>query len=276
MRRPRPSLFDMSHQHQPTDSTSNGDEAHDSLLRRSWHAMSDLFQPFSSSALDKLPKSRRPQRYTRVDEIPDVDTTDGDGQMPTVRDYHSITVPPQVRVPKKIPTPVRVESKVWFANERSKCLDLPTNLFFFCPYVSPLRLSAVVCRCRIFACSNIRIVGWLRSDSICSPCGPSMGLVPQHVYLDRHACSGAVQRFQRSHRAQLCICVCSHQHRNPCTYSLRPHSSVIPSLFEISFPSLPFTSIFLLLREAVSLMLSLYADLRLGCIPATCHQDPQA
>ena len=160
-------------------------------------------------------------------------------------------------------------------NAVSALIFLPT-FFFFCPYVSPLRLSAVVCRCRIFACSNIRIVGWLRSDSICSPCGPSMGLVPQHVYLDRHACSGAVQRFQRSHRAQLCICVCSHQHRNPGTYSLRPHSSVIPSLFEISFPSLPFTSIFLLLREAVSLMLSLYADLRLGCIPATCHQDPQA
>lgn len=40
--------------------------------------------------------------------------------MPTVRDYHSITtVPPHVRVPKKTPTPVRVEGKVWFANERS-------------------------------------------------------------------------------------------------------------------------------------------------------------
>lgn len=39
--------------------------------------------------------------------------------MPTVRDYHSITVPPQVRVPKKTATPVRVESKVWFANERT-------------------------------------------------------------------------------------------------------------------------------------------------------------
>ncbi|KAH9167876.1 hypothetical protein EDB89DRAFT_1649848 [Lactarius sanguifluus] len=109
----------MSHQHQLTDSTSNGDEIHDSLIRRSWHAMSDLLQPFSSSALAKLPKSRRPQRYTRADEIPDVAATDDDGQMPTVRDYHSITVPPQVRVPKKIPTPVRVEGKVWFANERS-------------------------------------------------------------------------------------------------------------------------------------------------------------
>ncbi|KAI0284810.1 hypothetical protein BC826DRAFT_1054458, partial [Russula brevipes] len=67
-----------------------------------------------------LPKKpRRPSRYTRADEIPDVEPTEDDGQMPTVRDYHSITVPPQVRVPKKTPTPVRVESKVWFANERT-------------------------------------------------------------------------------------------------------------------------------------------------------------
>jgi hypothetical protein len=153
----------MSHQQQLTDSTSNGDETHDSLLRRSWHAMSDLFQPFSSGALDKLPKASRPQRYTRADEIPDVDTTDGDGQMPTVRDYHSITVPPQVRVPKKIPTPVRVESKVWFANERSACLSLPTPFFFRSVHLSvhlslcPLTLSSFVF---VFACSNIRIVGW--------------------------------------------------------------------------------------------------------------------
>jgi hypothetical protein len=112
----------MSHHQQLTDSTSNGDATHDSLIRRSWHAMSDIFQPFSRSALDQLPKASRPRRYTRADEIPDVDTADGDGQMPTVRDYHSITVPPQVRVPKKIPTPVRVESKVWFANERSTYL----------------------------------------------------------------------------------------------------------------------------------------------------------
>ena len=120
----------MSHQHQLTDSTTEGDEIHDSLIRRSWHAMSDIFQPFSRSALDQLPKSRRPRRYTRADEIPDVAATDEDGQMPTVRDYHSITVPPQVRVPKKIPTPVRVESKVWFANERSACLLPPTPIFF--------------------------------------------------------------------------------------------------------------------------------------------------
>jgi hypothetical protein len=50
--------------------------------------------------------------------------------MPTVRDYHSITTaPPHVRVPKKTPTPVRVEGKVWFANERSMCY-VPVFLSF--------------------------------------------------------------------------------------------------------------------------------------------------
>jgi len=105
-----------------TTSTSSTDELHGSLIRRSWHAMSELLSPFSSSALAQLPKKpARPSRYTRANEIPDVEPTDEDGgrQMPTVRDYHSITVPPQVRVPKKTPTPVRVESKVWFANERT-------------------------------------------------------------------------------------------------------------------------------------------------------------
>lgn len=82
--------------------------------------MSDLLFPFSPSALAQLPKNLpRPVRYTRADAIPDAER-DEDGQMPTVRDYHSInSVPPQVRVPKKIPTPVRVEGKVWFANERT-------------------------------------------------------------------------------------------------------------------------------------------------------------
>ena len=155
----------MSHQQQLTESTSNGEETHDSLLRRSWHAMSDLFQPFSSGALDKLPKSQRPRRYTRADEIPDVDTTDGDGQMPTVRDYHSITVPPQVRVPKKIPTPVRVESKVWFANERSTYLD-PSHPTFFFPSVHPSLPPFLCCRLssyfRFFKHSDCRVA---RSDT---------------------------------------------------------------------------------------------------------------
>jgi hypothetical protein len=104
-----------------TSSTTSSTDGSESLIRRSWHAMSDLLSPFSPAALAQLPKKpRRPSRYTRANEIPDVESTEEDGQMPTVRDYHSITtVPAQVRVPKKTPTPVRVEGKVWFANERS-------------------------------------------------------------------------------------------------------------------------------------------------------------
>jgi hypothetical protein len=91
----------------------------DSLIRRSWHAMTEVFSPFSSAALASLPKVQRPQRYTRADAIPDTNEDD-DGQQPAVRDYHAITsVPPLVRVPKKVATPIRVEGKVWFANERS-------------------------------------------------------------------------------------------------------------------------------------------------------------
>lgn len=91
-----------------------------SLIRRSWHVMSDMLSPFSSNALATLPaKPKRPSRYTRADAIPDVQD-DADGQRPMVRDYNSINaLPSQVRVPKKIATPVKVEGKVWFANERS-------------------------------------------------------------------------------------------------------------------------------------------------------------
>ncbi|KAJ8072889.1 hypothetical protein PM082_016448 [Marasmius tenuissimus] len=81
--------------------------------------MADIFSPFSSSALGTLPNLPRPQRYTRADAIPDVEGNE-DGDRPTVRDYHSISsAPSQVRVPKKIATPVKVEGKVWFANERT-------------------------------------------------------------------------------------------------------------------------------------------------------------
>ncbi|KAF8903628.1 hypothetical protein CPB85DRAFT_1226380 [Mucidula mucida] len=91
----------------------------ESLIRRSWHAMSDRLSPFSSSALASLPNAQRPQRYNRADAIPETEN-DQDGQRPTVRDYHAInTLPPRVRVPKKIATPVKVEGKVWFANERT-------------------------------------------------------------------------------------------------------------------------------------------------------------
>ncbi|KAJ7707498.1 hypothetical protein B0H17DRAFT_1032889 [Mycena rosella] len=91
----------------------------DSLIRRSWHVMSDMLSPFSSSALASLPNPARPVRYTRTDGIPETEQ-DSTGQQPIVRDYLSInTVPSLVRVPKKIATPVRVEGKVWFANERT-------------------------------------------------------------------------------------------------------------------------------------------------------------
>ncbi|KAI0368779.1 hypothetical protein BV20DRAFT_968884 [Pilatotrama ljubarskyi] len=109
---------------------SEGEERHDSIIRRSWYAMSDILSPFSPSALASLPKKtfqRRP-RYTRVDNIPDAQQ-DEHGQMPTVRDYHAInSVPPQVRVPKKIATPIKVEGKVWFANERTWIAYLQTSV----------------------------------------------------------------------------------------------------------------------------------------------------
>ncbi|KAG6857377.1 hypothetical protein H0H87_004738 [Tephrocybe sp. NHM501043] len=67
--------------------------------------MRRILSPFSAAAVASLPNVARPQRYHRADAIPD---------------YHAINaLPPQVRVPKKIATPVRVEAKVWFANERT-------------------------------------------------------------------------------------------------------------------------------------------------------------
>ncbi|KAE9398572.1 hypothetical protein BT96DRAFT_920775 [Gymnopus androsaceus JB14] len=100
----------------------------DSLLRRSWHLMAERLSPFSAGALASLPNVSRPKdvRYTRRDGIPDVEPANedgsniGEGLMPTVRDYHSINnLPSAVRVPKKIATPIKVEGKVWFANERT-------------------------------------------------------------------------------------------------------------------------------------------------------------
>lgn len=68
--------------------------------------------PFTPSLLSRLPLTTRPTRYTRADAIPHSGGT--------VTDYHSISGPPiPVRVPKKIATPIRVEGKVWFANERT-------------------------------------------------------------------------------------------------------------------------------------------------------------
>jgi hypothetical protein len=93
------------------------------LVQRSWSALGELLQPFSSAALALIPKRLqiRP-RSTRTDDIPEVNTSDG--EQPTVRDYHAINVPENVivRVPKKFATPIKVEAKVWFANERSERL----------------------------------------------------------------------------------------------------------------------------------------------------------
>ena len=121
----------------PTNESSDGGDdswRNSGVLRRSWYAMSEILSPFSPSALASLPKKtfqRRP-RYTRVDNVPDAQE-DEHGQMPTVRDYHAInSLPPQVRVPKKIATPIKVEGKVWFANERSGCREdtLRTHVAF--------------------------------------------------------------------------------------------------------------------------------------------------
>ncbi|KAG6900818.1 hypothetical protein C0993_000137 [Termitomyces sp. T159_Od127] len=103
-----------------TSALTDGDHHQpDSLLRRSLHAVGDILSPFSAAAVATLPKIARPTRYTRADAIPDA-PSDADGQMPTVRDYHAInSLPPRVRIPKKIPTPIKVEAKVWFANERT-------------------------------------------------------------------------------------------------------------------------------------------------------------
>ncbi|KAG8213091.1 hypothetical protein J3R82DRAFT_11487 [Butyriboletus roseoflavus] len=64
------------------------------------------FLPFSSSAIASLPEDTpRPSRYTRQDDIPD-----------QVQNYSTIQ---PVRVPRKVPTAIKVEGKVWFANERT-------------------------------------------------------------------------------------------------------------------------------------------------------------
>ena len=112
--------------------TPGSDQHQNSLISRSWHLMSDVLSPFSPSALAQLPRktfSSRP-RYTRADNVPET-IHDEHGQMPTVRDYHAInSVPPQVRVPKKIATPIKVEGKVWFANERSECYYMRICMFY--------------------------------------------------------------------------------------------------------------------------------------------------
>lgn len=90
-------------------------------LRRSWHVLADLM-PFSSTALASLPKDLRiREREVRADRIP---------INPDARDYGAtgVTLPPNVRVPKKIATPIKVEGKVWLASERSNHSTRPRVL----------------------------------------------------------------------------------------------------------------------------------------------------
>lgn len=96
----------------PTQAEGDSESRPSTLLNR--------LLPFSPSLLRSLPKPNRPARYTRADGIPQVDSDD-EGHRPTVQDYHAIngSGAGNVRVPKKVATPVRVEGKVWFANERS-------------------------------------------------------------------------------------------------------------------------------------------------------------
>ena len=95
------------------------------IIRRSMHVMSELINPFSASALSKLPDTsqRNRDRERRADRIPDpIDPAGRERDTMIVpRDYGAtMTDPVPVRVPKKIATPIKVEGKVWFANERSK------------------------------------------------------------------------------------------------------------------------------------------------------------
>lgn len=119
--------------------------ANRSLTSRAWHA---LLSPFSSTALARLPRVKRPERYLRADDIPVTETNEA-GERPTIRDYHSInSLPSNVHVPKKIPTSIKVEGKVWFANERSQYVDMTWLFFFFywngVAWVSWLNISVLL------------------------------------------------------------------------------------------------------------------------------------
>ncbi|KAF8313654.1 hypothetical protein DL93DRAFT_2080983 [Clavulina sp. PMI_390] len=103
------------------------DSSADGVFQRSIHALSDLFSPFSSSALASLPpnltSSRNRSHATRADNIPDDPEVDPLLGPSTSSDYQYQSIgqslPPGVKIPKKISTPIKVEPKVWFANERT-------------------------------------------------------------------------------------------------------------------------------------------------------------
>ncbi|KAG8935378.1 hypothetical protein FRC02_008183 [Tulasnella sp. 418] len=89
-----------------------------SLIRRSATAVQELFPfPFTSGALATLPQNPEGirERAPRNDNIPDA-IRDSDGHLVS---YQSVDQGVNVRVPKKIATPIKVEAKVWFANERT-------------------------------------------------------------------------------------------------------------------------------------------------------------
>lgn len=143
----------------------------DGLIRRSWHAMADMLHPFSSSALASLPKTQRdntgPDREIRADNVPD------DAEDVVHRDYNAINT---VRVPKKIATPIKVEGKVWFANERSAYY-----LLLLLSYTEPSEYDSMVVLC-------------------------------QYVHLTRNPVAGSLQRLRRSCSEKFCLRVCCYQH----------------------------------------------------------------
>ena len=130
----------------PRTANPTDPDGQDSLVRRSWSALN----PFSPSLLRRLPNLSRPVRYTRADAIPDTNA-DEDGLHPVVRDYHTINaedgtrVGGNVRVPKKIATPVRVEAKVWFANERSELFFIAIIFLILIRFISVDILVELIC-----------------------------------------------------------------------------------------------------------------------------------
>ncbi|CEL55375.1 Vacuolar transporter chaperone 2 OS=Saccharomyces cerevisiae (strain ATCC 204508 / S288c) GN=VTC2 PE=1 SV=1 [Rhizoctonia solani AG-1 IB] len=105
-------------------SSSSAGQAHEedgSIFKRSIHVVSDLFSPFSSTALASLPRNPAGfrARSTRIDRIPDSSATDGVPNYRSVEAGGSSQGRVRVRVPKKIATPIKVETKVWLANERT-------------------------------------------------------------------------------------------------------------------------------------------------------------
>ncbi|KAG8681890.1 hypothetical protein FRC09_017161 [Ceratobasidium sp. 395] len=111
----------MSPSQTQSQSTLPHHEEDDSLFKRSVHAVSDLFSPFSSTALASLP--RNPvgfrARSTRIDRIPDSNAPDGVPNYQSVASQGPSQSHVRVRVPKKVATPIKVETKVWLANERT-------------------------------------------------------------------------------------------------------------------------------------------------------------